>query len=174
MVMLQGIGGAEIPAIVKDEVAYLSISDVFNFLKIRNTPSETLDSLSGFFITQDAAFLIDKKNNEIRFRDKVIKIGTEGLVKMETGLYLRTDYFTSVFQLGCNFNFRSLSVKVESKVELPAIREMRQQLMYRNLNKLKGNIVADTTIGRSKTLFKFGMADWSVVSTQRLQATNDS
>lgn len=174
MVVLQGVGGAEIPAVVQDEVAYLSIQDVFNFLKIRNAPSETLDSLSGFFITQDAAFLIDKKNNQIQFRDKVFKVGANGLVKTETGLYLRTDYFASIFQLSCNFNFRSLSVKVESKVELPAIREMRQQLMYRNLNKLKGNIVADTTIGRSNKLFKFGMADWSVVSTQRLQSTNDT
>lgn len=174
MVILQGLGGTEIPAVVKDEIAYLSITDVFNFLKIRNTTSETLDSLSGFFITQDAGFLIDKKNNVIRFRDKVFNVKPDDLVKMSTGLYLRTDYFTSVFNLECQFSFRSLSVKVNSKVELPAIREMKQQLIYRNLNKLKGNVVADTTIGRSKKLFKFGMADWSVVSTQRLQSVNDT
>ncbi|MBW8687428.1 hypothetical protein [Chitinophaga rhizophila] len=174
MVVLQGIGGAEIPAVIREEVAYLSVTDVFNFLKIRNVPSESMDSISGFFITQDAGFLIDKKNNQIRFREKLFNLGPDDLVKMETGLYLRTDYFTKVFELGCNFNFRSLSVKVDSRVELPAIREMRQQLMYRNLNKLKGNIEADTTIGRSKQLFKFGMADWSVVSTQRLQSVNDT
>jgi hypothetical protein len=174
MVVLQGIGSAEIPAVIKDETAYLSISDVFNFLKIRNTPSETMDSISGFFISQDAVFLIDNKHHQIRYRDKVFKLGADELVKMESGLYLRTDYFVKVFDLGCHFNFRSLSVNVESKVELPAVREMRQQLMYRNLNRLKGNIVADTTIGRSKKLFQFGMADWSVVSTQRLQNVNDS
>jgi hypothetical protein len=174
MIVLQGIGGAEIPAVVKDEVAYLSVTDVFNFLKIRNTPSETLDSVSGFFITQDADFLIDKKKNLIRFRDKLFKVAPDDLVKMETGLYLRTDYFSKVFDLGCPFSFRNLSVKISSKVELPAIREMRQQLMYRNLNKLKGSVEADTTIGPSKKLFKFGMADWSIVSTQRLQHVNDT
>ncbi len=174
MVVLQGIGGAEIPAVVKDEIAYLSITDVFNFLKIKNLPSENNDSISGFFISQDAVFLIDKKKNRIQFRDKVFNVGPEDLVKLETGLYLRTDYFNKVFDLNCQFNFRSLSVNVVSKVELPAIREMRQQVMYRNLNKLKGNIQADTTIGRSKALFKFGMADWSVVSTQRLRNVNDT
>jgi len=174
MVVLQGVGGAEIPAVVKDEVAYLSVTDVFNFLKIKNTVSESMDSITGFFISQNAVFLIDKKHNQIHFRDKVHKLGTEDLVKMETGLYLRTDYFAKVFDLGCQFNFRSLSVNVVSKVELPAIREMRQQVIYRNLNKLKGSTVADTTIPRSKDLFKFGMADWSVVSTQRLKNLNDT
>ncbi|SDF68080.1 hypothetical protein [Chitinophaga filiformis] len=174
MVILQGVGGTEIPAVVKDQTAYLSITDVFNFLKIRNSLSETMDTVSGFYITQDAVFLIDKKNNRIQFRDKVFNLGPEDLVKMETGLYLRTDYFNKVFELNCRFNFRSLSVNVVSKAELPAIREMRQQTIYRNLNKLKGHIEADTTIGRSKQLFKFGMANWSVVSTQRLQNVNDT
>jgi hypothetical protein len=174
MVILQGLGGTEIPAVVKDETAYLSITDVFNFLKIRNQLSENMDTVTGFFISQDAVFLIDKKNNRIRFRDKVFNLGPEDLVKMETGLYLRTDYFNKVFELSCQFNFRSLSVNVISKAEVPAIREMRQQVMYRNLNKLKGNIEADTVIGRSKKLFKFGMANWSVVSTQRLQNVGDS
>jgi hypothetical protein len=174
MVVLQGVGGAEIPALVKDEIAYLSITDVFNFLKIKNQPSENNDSISGFFISQDAVFLIDKKKHRIQFRDKVFNVGPDDLVKLETGLYLRTDYFDKVFDLNCQFNFRSLSVNVVSKVELPAIREMRQQAMYRNLNKLKGNIQADTTIGRSKALFKFGMADWSLVSTQRLRNVNDT
>ncbi len=174
MVILQGLGGTEIPAVVKDETAYLSITDVFNFLKIRNQLSENMDSVAGFFISQDAVFLIDKKNNRIRFRDKVFNLGPEDLVKMETGLYLRTDYFNKVFELNCQFNFRSLSVNLVSKAELPAIREIRQQVMYRNLNKLKGNIEADTVIGRSKKLFKFGMANWSVVSTQRLQNVNDT
>jgi hypothetical protein len=174
MVVLQGVGSAEIPAVVNDETAYLSITDLFNFLRIRNTQSENYDSISGFFITQDAAFLIDKKHNRILFRDKEFHTGPDDLVKTETGLYLRTDYFRKVFDLDCQFNFRSLSVTVESKVELPAIREMRQQVMYHNLNKLKGNLQADTTIRRSKALFKFGMADWSMVSTQRLRNVNDT
>lgn len=174
MVVLQGFGGAEIPAVVKDETAYLSVTDMFNFLRIRNTPSENYDSISGFFISQDAVFLIDKKHNRISYRDKEFRLGPEELVKQETGLYLRTDDFNKVFGLNCQFNFRSLSVNVTSKFELPAMREMRQQLMYSNLNRLKGNIKADTTIPRSKQLFKFGMADWSVVSTQRLQNVNDT
>lgn len=174
MVIIQGLGGTEIPAVVKDETAYLSITDVFNFLKIRNQLSENMDTVTGFFISQDAVFLIDKKHNRIRFRDKVFNLGPEDLVKMETGLYLRTDLFNKVFELSCQFNFRNLSVTVVSKAELPAIREIRQQVMYRNLNKLKGNIAADTVIGRSKKLFKFGMANWSVISTQRLQNANDT
>jgi len=45
---VSGVGGSEIPALVKDGKAYLSISDVFNVLKIKNTPSAHLDSYPVF------------------------------------------------------------------------------------------------------------------------------
>ncbi len=174
MVTLQGIGSTEVPAVIDEETAYLSITDIFNFLKVRNQLSDSRDTVSGFFITEDATFLIDRKKNRIQFRDKVFNLEPEVLVKTETGLYLRTDYFNKVFDFDCQFNFRSLSINIVSNVELPAAREMRQQLMYQNLSRLKGTVRADTTIGRSKALFKFGMANWSVVSTQRLRNVNDT
>lgn len=173
MVMLQGVGGTEIPAVVKENVAYLSVTDVFNFLKIRNFTSEEMDSVYGFFITENVKFLIDNKNNRIVFRDQTYNLPADVLVKTATGIYMRTDYFTKVFELACQFNFRSLSVNVSSKAELPIMREMKQQLIYRNLNKLRGVVKADTVIHRSHELFKFGMADWSAVATQRLQNVGD-
>lgn len=45
---------------------------------------------------------------------------------------------------------------------------MRQEEMRNNLNRLKGEVSADTTIGRSYPFFKFGMADWSVRATQEI------
>ena len=62
----------------------------------------------------------------------------------------------------------ALSVTVNSKLELPLIREMRQEEMRRNLTRLKGEVKADTTIGRSYPLFKFGMADWSAIATEEI------
>ena len=37
---LPRIGGTDLSAVVKDELLYLSVTDVFNFLKIKNTFSQ--------------------------------------------------------------------------------------------------------------------------------------
>ena len=37
---VQGIGITEMPAVIRNEVVYLSITDVFNFLNFKNNPSQ--------------------------------------------------------------------------------------------------------------------------------------
>ena len=110
----------------------------------------------------------------IRYQDKTYNLEPGDLIRTESNLYLKSSYFGKVFGLDCIFNFRSLSVTVNSKLELPLIREMRQEEMRKNLNRLKGEVKADTTIGRSYPMFKFGMADWSVIATEEINGKTDT
>lgn len=160
------IGGFEIPAIISGEEISLSVTDLFSFLKIKNTPTRNFDSISGFFINQNMLYLIDRVNNRIEFDNKVFNLDPGDLMQTETGLFLKSNYFGSIFGLECTFNFRSLSVNLETKLELPIIREMRQEMMRENIKLLKGEVEADTTIGRSYPFFSMGMFDWSIYSTQ--------
>ncbi|MHA4810544.1 MSCRAMM family protein [Flavitalea flava] len=171
---VQGIGGVQIPAAIRNDIVYLSVTDIFDFLKIRNIPSARMDSISGFFINPQAPYLIDKKNNRILYQGKIVGLHTDDLILSNASLYMRSDYFGKVFGLECKFNFRSLSVILNTKIELPIIREMRQQLMRNNISRLRGEIKADTTIFRSYPGFRFGVADWSVVSTQDIHGQNDT
>lgn len=173
-VVVQGIGGTEIPAIIGDEIAYLSVTDMFTFLKIKNSLSQRIDSISGFFITEQATFVIDQVHNCIQYQGKTYPLKKYDIIRTANNIYLKTAVFGSVFGLECKFNFRSLSVNVSTKFELPAIREMRQEMMHRNINRLRGQLKADTVIGRSYPLFQFGMADWSVIATQRSQGGSDT
>src|SRR5688572_27171677 len=59
------IGSLEIPAVILGQEAYLPIKELFDFLKIKNTLSENLDSVWGFFIDPKAIFFVDKINNRI-------------------------------------------------------------------------------------------------------------
>jgi len=163
---VQGIGITEMPAVIRNEVVYLSITDVFNFLKIKNNPSQGFESVSGFFIDREATYLVDRVNNCILYQKKVFTLKLNDLVRTGTNLYLKSDYFGEVFGLYCTFNFRSLSVTLNTKFELPAIREMRQEMMRKNINRLKGEIKTDTIIGRDYPFFRVGMADWSVNTGQ--------
>jgi hypothetical protein len=170
--IVQGIGSTEVPVVIRGQDAYLSITDVFTYLKIKSIQSPELDSVSGFFITPEATFLIDGKFNRISYQDRVVNLHPGDLIRTTDGLYLRSNYFGEVFGLECAFNFRSLSVTVRTKLELPAIREMRLAEMRKNINRLKGETHADTIIGRNYPLFHFGMADWSLSTLQHLKGTS--
>lgn len=171
---VQGVGGMELPAVIYNETPYLSITDVFDFLKIKNTISQGADTVSGTFITENALFLIDKISNRIYYQGKVFELKQDDLFGTATSLFLKKDIFSEVFGLDCNFNFRGLSISMSAKQELPAIREMRLEMMRKNINKLKGQAKADTVIGRKYPFLQLGMADWSVIATQRVQGANDT
>lgn len=168
------IGGIDLSAVIREEVLYLPVTDVFGFLKIKNTFSPGFDSISGFFINQQAAYLIDRLNNRIIYQQKIFDLKPGDLIRTETNLYLKSTYFGEIFGLQCSFSFRSLSVSLNTKIELPVIREMRQEQMRKNISQIKGEIKADTTVKRSYPLFHFGMADWSLISTQQLDGPTDA
>jgi len=165
---------AEIPALIHGQEAYLSITDVFDFLRIKNSPSSGYDSIMGFFIRPEETFLIDGTVNQIVFHDKVFKLKPDDLIRTESGLYLKVHCFGEVFGLNCLFNFRALSVTLTTKLELPAIREMKLAELRRNISHLKGEIHTDTIVGRTYPLFHFGAVDWSISSTQQLQSESST
>jgi cell division protein FtsN len=170
---IQRIGGIDIPAVIRDETVYLPVVDIFSFLKIRNIPSAQLDSVTGFFINPQVMYSINHQKNRIVFQGKGYELKSTDMIKTETNLYLRSNWFGEIFGLDCSFNFRSLSVSLNTKLELPIIREMRQEQMRTNINKLKGEVKSDTIIERKYPALHFGMADWSVISTQQMAGKTD-
>lgn len=171
---VQRVGGIELSAVIRNGQVYLPVSDIFDFLKIKNTVSPGLDSITGFFIQPQNAFVIDHANNRLQYRDRRIMLKPDDLIRTETNLYLRLDYFNQVFGLDCVFDFRNLSVRINTNIDLPVLREMQQEQMRRNVSRIKGEIKADTFIGRSYPLFHVGMADWSVISMQEGNGHTDT
>ncbi len=171
---VQGIGSFEMPAIIWGEVAYLPVKELFDVLKIKNKQSHHADSIEGFFINPNATFLIDKISNQIFYQGKIVTLKSADLIRTDGGLFLRSDVFGSVFGLDCNFTFRSLSIALNSKTELPAIRDMKLEALHKNINKLKGSRKADTLIDVEFSPFRLGMADWSVISTQTINENTNT
>lgn len=168
------IGGKEIPAVIRGTTAYLPVTDIFDFLKIKNTPYPGFDSITGFFILQQNSYVVDITQNIIRYQDRVYELSSDAMIRTGTNLYLKSSYFGDIFGLECTFNFRSLSVTVTTKLELPIIREMKQELMRQNADRLKGMVKADSNINRNYPFFHFGAADWSVLSSQQMQGITDT
>ncbi len=161
------VGGADVSALIKEETIYLSVTELFSSLKIKNSYTPGFDTVSGFFINEQASYLIDRVKNTVTYRGKSFTIKDGDMVRTETGLYLKSDYFGEIFELPCTFNVRSLTVVINTKLELPYIREMRIEQMRQNLRQLKGEIKADTSYKSDHPFFSLGMADWSLTSSQQ-------
>jgi len=161
------IGMSEIDALIKDNEAWLPVTDLFNYLKIRNSSSTDLRRVTGFFIDPAAEYVIDRPSNSITYNGKSWQLNEGDIIMTETAMFLKSEYFGRVFGVNCSFSFRDLTVSIETKLELPGIREIRIAEMRKNINRMSGEIPVDTTIGRSYPGFRFGMADWSVLATQQ-------
>ena len=171
---VQQIDNIELTALVKDEKAYLPVVDIFNFLKIVNKISTARDSISGFFITEDATYVIDVKNNRITYKNKVYGVKPGDIVSSLGRIYIATDLFGKVFSLNCTFSFRNLAVALSTELELPAMREARISAQRTTSLAINGAAKADTTVKRTYPLFHFGMADWSVINTQETVLGNET
>lgn len=166
-VRLPYIGVGEIDALIRGSDVYLPVTGLFDFLKIRNVPSEDLDLITGFFINPEAVYTVDRTANMIIYNGRTWELADGDLVRSETNLYLKTPWYGKIFGLECRFSFRDLTVNIDTKQELPGIKELKLEEMRANMTRLRGEVQVDTTIGRSYPGFRFGMADWSVYAIEQ-------
>jgi hypothetical protein len=171
---IQQLGTIEIPAVIRGREVYLPVTALFDILKIKNTPARSFDSVSGFFISPVATYLVDIKKHTIKYLGKVFELEPNDFVRTETDLYLKIKYFGEIFGLNCQFKFRSLTVDLTTLLELPVIREMKLEQIRSNMNRLKGAIMPDTVIRRGYPAFHFGMIDWSVIGTQEIKGGTET
>jgi hypothetical protein len=161
------IGNWEVSALITGETLFLPVKDVFDDLKIKNSFNTSFDSLQGYIAHSRDVFLIDKLNNTITYGSTVTHLKENEMVSTETGLFLKAPYFGKIFGLDCAFNFKNLSVVVSVKADLPVLREIQQELLRKNLKRLKEDPKPDTTIRRKFSVLKLGMVDWMVTATQQ-------
>ncbi|PKP45449.1 MAG: hypothetical protein CVT94_17990 [Bacteroidetes bacterium HGW-Bacteroidetes-11] len=172
--MIQGVGGYEMDAIYMNDRIYIPVADLFGFLKINHTVSRNFDSISGFFLREQELYLISVIDRSVVVGANRYPLDETLIFRTPSGLYLRNDIFGKAFGLNLNFNFRSLSLELKTSLELPIIKELRLEQMRKNVNRLRGEVAVDTTLKRDYHLFRGGMADWSVISSQSSGGTSDT
>ena len=172
LLQVKYIGTTEISSVICGSEVYLSVSEVLDFIKIRNIPNSNFTNIDGFFINQNNTFKIDQNTNTISYKEEVFTLKSDDFIRTSTNLFLKATYFNQIFGLNNSFSFRSLSVEMASKLELPAIRETRLQAMRDNLNKIKQEFIADTAVIRDKPLFHFGTANWAINTIQQSEGNH--
>ena len=102
------IGMSEIDALIKDEEVWLPVTDLFNYLKIRNTSSEDLRNIKGYFIDPADEYVIDRPTNSITYNGRTWQLDDGDIIMTETAMFLKADHFGRVFGVNCTFSFRDL------------------------------------------------------------------
>ncbi|MGY5850362.1 hypothetical protein ACW6NC_08040 [Salegentibacter sp. F14] len=166
------LGTIDIPIAIKGQDAYLPVQELFDFLKIKN--EETSDGITGFIVHPDSTYRMNFQENYILFKGEEFDLPASDFIETPIGTYLKSNYFGDIFGLDTQFSFRSLSVDLDTELELPVIKEMRLKKMRENLNRVRGEVKPDTTIARRYPFFKPGTLDWGVVTTQQTDFENDN
>lgn len=169
---IPNLGLIEMPIAIQGENAFLPVKELFDFLKIKN--QETEKGISGFVIHPDSTYHINPAATEISYKNETFQLKESDFIVSPTTLYLKSNFFGDIFGLHTDFSFRSLSVKLNTDLELPVIKEMRLAEMRENLDRVKGVVKPDTSIARRYPFFKGGMLDWGVVTTQQTEINNDN
>lgn len=159
------IGAAEIPALVIGQDVYLPVTDLFNFLTIKNSLSPKGDSISGHLLHPKDIYSINRTNQTIFYKDEWTKLRNKDLIFSSNEFYLKANYFGEIFKMPCVFHFRCLTVDFNPAIELPFMREKRLEQMRRNITRVKGEVKADSIIKRKFEALHVGALDWSVVSS---------
>jgi hypothetical protein len=174
LLQVKHIGNIQLTSIICGEEIYLSVTDLFDFLKIRNIPAQDFSSVQGYFINQENTFSIDEANLELTYRNKTVSLEPDDIISTKTRLFLKPEYFEEFFGLRSSFTFYDLTVNLESEKELPSIKEARRKQIQANIRQVKQEYLADSIIERNHPFFQFGKANWAVNTTQnpRLPAQN--
>jgi len=148
-----------------NNLLYVNVENLFKTLKIQCLVGQRGDSIGGFIEQEKRTYLIDYNNREIKVGAKTIQ-SVNGLVKELGSLFIESKLLTDAFGIQLSFNYRTLSIKLESEFELPIVKEQRIEKMRTNLSQVQGEVFADTTIKRNYHLFKAGNVDWALTSYQ--------
>jgi len=159
------LGNIEIMSIVKQETLYLPIAELFDLLKIQHRVSLNSDTIQGFFIEPKDGYFFDQPNHRVIFHNQTYFLGNDAMMVSNGLLYLSAPWFGKIFGLAISFSFRDLSASLKTKLELPYIMKKKREEIRNNLEKLKGQPIADSTLKRKFIFFKAGEADWCIANS---------
>jgi hypothetical protein len=152
--------------ITESNKVYINIQDLFKNLGIQCVESNYGNNLVGFIENESKKYDINFDKKQITVGETVLR-SVNGIVKEFGSIYIESTVIAEAFGLVSIFNYRSLSIKLESNFELPLVKEMRIEKIRQNVLKIQDNpILVDTIVNRNYHLFKAGVLDWSFDSYQ--------
>ncbi len=160
--------------ITSTDSLYVNTADLFNNLAIPCSIGKNGNTQSGFIENESNTYFIDFNEKHIKVGDKTFN-PPDGLINEMGSIYVESNLLADAFGIIMTFNPRSLYVDLKTNIELPIFKQQRLEETRKNISFLQEKKpTADTVVKRDYHMFKFGMLDWAISSTQSsTRATNN-
>lgn len=154
------LGSTIIPALYRNNQVYLPITEIFRFLEVKMIRTGSGAVMSGFFIDELNSYVIDTRAKRIVVGENERWLADDEFITSETEIFIQPRVIAEAFSIECNFNFRSLHVRMSSTEEFPAIRLMKRAGEHDRLTHPRDSVVIDKLIDRDAGAFRFSIFDW--------------
>jgi len=164
---LQGYGRQEMNGLMADDRLYLAVTEVFDFLKIRNTLAADGSSVSGFFLREENRYEISCSKRMISLGKEQFALNPEDLFNTGGSIYLRSEMYGKIFKLECKFDFRNLFVNLTTPLELPVLKQQYMVKMRNAIGLAGKDVLPDTVLKPVLSAFHLGAADYSITNIRQ-------
>lgn len=167
---VENLGYYEMDAIYAEDQLYLPCLALCKNLSIYAQGSAQLDTISGYMADKSKSFQLNFTSNQFTFSDKSFNVSAKDYLIAYNDVFISAQVYQQLFGFSLSLDFRSLMVRLQSDVELPIVKILKQQKLRENLKSLKGETKLDTLIKRDFHVFRGAVLDWNL----RLSQSNTS
>ena len=166
---VKSLGTAEIPAVLHEREAYLSLNGLFDFLQVSYRITPDSNSFIVYLDNPKDPYVMEQAQHRVVFQGKLFPIDGPAIRVSGTRWFLRSDYLGAIFGLDCTYDPNSLSAVIKPKWELQVVRIRRLQETQTGIRQTGGNFVADATIGKNYRFLHFNSADWAIQAIEQVK-----
>jgi len=173
-IRVEGVGDFDFDVLyTDDEKLFVNIEELFNTLQISCSSRQQGKDLIGFIENESHAYLIDFDAGKIQVGNITLSAPKRLLEDMGS-YYMESSLLEEAFGIILNFDYRSLSIKLNSNFELPINKSERLAKIRDNISGLNGDLIADSIVKRNYHLLRLGTMDYSAASFQRWKGKTDN
>lgn len=160
------LGQKHIYATLVNDDVLLPIGDFFEIIEVKAEHGMETDTLEGHFLEEDHSYLIVPAENLIKLNGQRYETEPGELIRTREDVLVHQDVAEEVFGIKQDFNPQRMSIFFEFEKEMPYQKRLKLEEQRKNKHDLKNELPeADTTVGRSRPIFDFGVFDWNISSS---------
>lgn len=157
----------------EDRSVYLPVTEIFDYLKINEKQDLNAEKIEGFFINETQKYVIDHKALQIYFNGIQYALKNRDLINDNGLIFIRKELLEQIFGFRINFDFRSLSAKIDADFEFPLTRIQAIEKARENIAGIHSTSKVDTILNRQYHWFRAGMTDWSLTTNTMLKYNSE-
>ena len=123
----QGVVDAIIVVYYSNDQFYFPITEMFDLLSINYDLSPSTLSISGFYLTKDARYVLDFNQRSASLKDQVFSLTANEFMVKEIDYFVTPNVFKKIFGLDLSVDFSRLTLRLETQNELPIVRRYNQR-----------------------------------------------